>query len=88
MNQGIEQWIALIILASQTLLTPLKKEVVVDTVSGGACINKTPCQVSRTGVGGSTPDDIHDSVSIFEPPSPVLIVIVGTPPTCGFNASK
>ena len=41
-NQEMDQGIAPLILAPQTLLTPTAKEVVVDAASGGAWINRTP----------------------------------------------
>ena len=42
MDPGIEQVIASIILAPQTLLMPAMKEVVTDTATGGAWINRNP----------------------------------------------
>ena len=42
MNPVIDQGIAPISLAPQTLLAPVTKEVVADVASGGAWINRTP----------------------------------------------
>ena len=50
MKPGIDQGIVPIVLAPQTLLTPATKEVVVDTASGSAWINRTPWRVSTAGV--------------------------------------
>ena len=86
MNPGTDQRIEPTILAPQTLLTPTTKEVVTYTASSGECINRTPRQVSRLGVDGSTPGEIRDSVRFVEPPSPVMIGIVATSPPCGLNA--
>ena len=55
MNLRIDKRIAPLVVAPQTLLIPATKEVVVDAALGGAWINSTPRQVSRTGVDGSTP---------------------------------
>ena len=88
MNLGIDQGISPIVLAPQTLLKPTMKEVVADTALGGAWINRTLQQLIRVGVDGSNTGDIRNSVSIVEPPSPVLIEIVGTYPTCGINVSQ
>ena len=85
MKLVVDQVIAPIILAPQTLLAPATKEVVTDAASGGAWKNRTPRRVSRTGVYGSTPGNIHYAVRAVEPPSPVLIVIFGTSPPCGLN---
>ena len=68
MNPRIYQSIALIILAPQTLLTPAMKEVVVDAASGSAWVNRTPQKVIWTGVGRSTPGNIHNSVSVKNAP--------------------
>ena len=48
----------------------------------------TPRKVSRTGVNRIIPGGICHAVSIVEPPSPVLIGIVATPPPCGLNARR
>ena len=83
MNPRIEQRIATIIVAPQTLLTPAMNEVIADAVSGGAWVNRNPRQVSRNGVNGSTPGDMSHVVSVKYSPSPVLIGIVATYPPCG-----
>ena len=67
---------------------PVMKEVVADAVSGGTWVNRNPQQVSSTGINGSTPGDIRYSISIVEPPSPVLIGIVSTYSPCGLNMSQ
>ena len=85
MNLGIDQGIASIILALRTILMPNTKEVITDAVSGSACIIRTPYQGSRKGFYGSTPGNIRNTVSAVEPPSSVLIVIVGNSPPCGLN---
>ena len=77
-NPGIDQGIALIVLAPKTLLAPAMKEVIADAASGGAWVNKIMRQVSSTGVDGSNPGNIFHAVSTIEPPSPVLVVIVAT----------
>ena len=38
-----------------------------------------------TGVNGSTPGNIGNSIGIVEISSPVLIGIIGTDPPCGLN---
>ena len=81
---GIDEDIAPIILAPHTLFTPAMKEVIV-AASGGAWVNRNPWWFSRTGINGSTPGNICNAISIVEPPSPVLIKIVGTYPPCGLN---
>ena len=54
-------------------------------VSGGAWTSRTSRQVSRNGVGGSTPVSIENATGIFEMYSPDLIVMIETYPTCGIN---
>ena len=60
-------------------------EVVMEAALGGAWLNRTPWQVSRTGVNGSNPGYIFNLVSIIEPPSPLLIGIDATSVPCGLN---
>ena len=88
MNPSIEQRIAPIVLTPHTLLTPVTKEFVADTVSGGVWVNVTPQKVIRMGVNGSIPGENFHAVSVFESPSPVLIGIVATSPPCGLNTSQ
>ena len=88
MNPVIDLEIALVVLVPQTLLTPATKEVVADVVSGGAWKNRTPRQVSRNGVDGSTPGYIRDDVSIIEHTYPFLIEVTGTFPPCGLNMNQ
>ena len=87
-NPGIYKGVLLILLAPQTLLETTPKEVVAYAESGGVWINRTLRQVSRTGVDGSTPCDICHTVSVVEPPYPVLIGIVYNSPPCGLNARQ
>ena len=82
MNPMTDQRIALILMAPQTVLMPATKEFITDTAWGGAWVNSTPRQVSCTGVYGSTPGDIHNSVSVEHAPYPFLIRINGTYPNC------
>ena len=86
MNPGIDQRIAPILVAPQTLLTPATKEVVADAASGGAWVNRTPRKPIRTGVDGSTPGNIRNSVSAENSLSRFLIGIFATSPTCGLNS--
>ena len=87
MNPGIDQGVAPILLAPQTLLVPATKEVITDAELGGAWVNMTPWQVSQTGVDRSTPGNICHAVIVVGPPSPVLIRIVSTSPSCVINTS-
>ena len=84
----IDQWIAPIILELQTILMPVTNKVITDTASRGAWIQRTHRQVSRKGVDRSTPCNIRNAIGIVEPPYPVMIVIIGTYPPCGLNASQ
>ena len=85
MNLGVEQGIAPIILAQQTLVATGTKEVVANAALGGAWINRTPRKVSSTGIDRITTGNIRDAVRVVEPPSPVLVVIVDTSPPFGLN---
>ena len=85
MNPGIYQEIATIVLAPHTLLAPTTQEVVTDAASGDVWIDRTPRQVSRRGVDGSTSRDIHNAFSAVETTYPVLIGIFTTSPPCGIN---
>ena len=64
---------------------PVTKEVVADTASSGARVNRNPYKVSRTGVNGSTPGNNGHAVSVEHVPSPVMIGVVGTYPPGGLN---
>ena len=86
MNPGIDQGIAPIILAPQTLFFPEIKEVVTDAASVGSWVNNTMRQVIQTVVDRSTPGDICNAVRVVETPSPVLIGIFATSPPCGLDA--
>ena len=84
-NPGIEQVIAPIILAPQTVMTPAMKEVVTDAASGGTWIHRNTRQVISTGIGEITPGDNCNAIGVVELFSPVLIAIVVTSPPCGIN---
>ena len=64
MNPSIDQRIAPIVVAPQTLLTPDMKEVVTDEALGGAWVNRTPWQVISTGINGSNLGYIFNDVRI------------------------
>ena len=63
-NPLIDQGIAPIVLMPQTFLTSATKEVVVDAASGGAWNHRTPHEISRTGIDGSTSGNICNSIEI------------------------
>ena len=88
MNPRIDQRIAPIALAPQTLLMHTTEEVVMDAASGGAWVNRNLRQVCRMGVDGSTSGNIGHAVSVVEAPSPFLIGIFSTSPPCGLNRIK
>ena len=77
--------ILVIKLTPQTLLTSAAKENIANANLGGTWMYRTPRQVSRTEVGGSTLGGIVNSIIIIETSYPDLIGIVGTTPPCGFN---
>ena len=85
MNPGTDQRIVWIVLVLHMLLTPDMKEVVANAASVVAWINMNMRKVSRTGVGGSTPGNISNSVSVIKMSSPVLIGIFGTSLPCGLD---
>ena len=87
MNPGIYQRITPILLATQMLLAPATKEVVVNTASVSMCIHRTPWQLIKTGIVGSTPGNVFNSFSVIEPPSPVMILIVSPSSPCGLSTS-
>ena len=84
-NPGIDQWIAPIILAPQTLLTPVTREVIADAASGSVWINRTLRQVIMIRANVITPGYICNAIGIVETSSPVLVGIVGPSPSCGLN---
>ena len=88
MNLRLYQSIKPIVLTPQTLLTPAKKEGIMDTALGSAWVNRNPGQVSRTGVNQSTPCNIFHAVRVIEPLSIVLIRIVAIYPPCILNMSQ
>ena len=55
--------------------------------SGGAWVNRTPGQVSRTGRDGSTPGDTGLAVRSKPYPSPVLVLSLTISPACGISGS-
>ena len=85
MNPRIDDRIAPIGGASQTLSTPATKEVSVHAVCGGEWVNRTLRQVSRTGVDRSTPCDTGLDVWSKPDPSPVMIGIPTISPACGLS---
>ena len=64
---------------------PATKEVIADAASGSAWVNKTPRQVRRSEVDGSTPGYIGHAVSVEHALSPFLILIFGPLPPYGLN---
>ena len=80
MNPSIDQSIATIVVASQTLLMSATKEVVVEAVSVDTWVNRTPRRVRRTGINRSTQGNMGHVVSVEHATSPVLILIVSTSP--------
>ena len=79
-NPSIDQRIAPIVLAPQTLLTTATNEVVADVALGGTLVNRNPQQVSWIGFNTITSGNIRNAVSVKNDPSPVLIGIVATFP--------
>ena len=60
-------------------------KIIADKAEGGPWIHRNLRQVSRTGIDGSTPGDIGNSIGIVENSSLSLIGIIGTAPPCGLN---
>ena len=87
MNPRIDQSIVPIAVATKTLLKPETKEVVADATCGGAWVNMTLRQASRTGVYRSIPRKNCNSVIIKHSPYPLLIRIVSTYPPYGLRGS-
>ena len=87
MNPRIDQIIAPVLVAPHTLLTSEMKEFVADAASGGVWVNRTPRQVIRMGVDGSTPGNIRNAVSVEHSSSPFIIGIVATFPPFGIRVS-
>ena len=86
-NPRIDLRIVPIVEATQTLLTPEMKEVVSDAECGGVFFNRILRRVRRTGIDGSTPGDVFNTVIVEHAPSQVLIVIFATSPPCGLSGS-
>ena len=80
-NPGIAE----IVLTLQIIMTPARKEILTDAASVGTWTYRTPRRVIRTGIDGSTPGDIGNSIVIVEKFSPDLIGIIGTTPPYGLN---
>ena len=87
MKPRIDQRIAPILVAPQTLLTPVTKEVAADAAWSDPWVNRTLQQVRKTSADGSTPCDICNAVSVEHSLFPVLIAIVATYPPCGLSGS-
>ena len=68
MNPMVDDTIALIVGASETLSTPVTKEVVADAACGGMWVNRTPGQIIWVGVNGSTPGGT--SLAVRSKPDP------------------
>ena len=66
---------------------PATKEIVAEAVLVDGWLNRTPWQVIRMGVYGSTPYEICNAVSVKNALSPFLIEIFATLPTCGLDTS-
>ena len=86
-NPSIYMRNASVLVAPQRLLTPAMKEFVADAVLGGAWVNSTPQNDNRTGINGSTPDNMGNIVSVEHALSPVMIGVIGKSPSCGLNES-
>ena len=80
-NPGIAE----IVLTLQIIMTPARKEILTDAASVGTWTYRTPRRVIRTGIDGSTPGNIGNSIVIVEKFSPDLIGIIGTAPPYGLN---
>ena len=87
MNPRIDNRIAPIVGASQTISKPATKEVVADAACGGAWFNWTTGQVSRTGVNKITPGDTGMAVRSKLYPSSVMIGSTTIYPACGISGS-
>ena len=87
MDPSIDSRIAMIEVASHTLLTPVTKEVVTDVARGSVQINRTPRHVSHTGRDGSTPEKTGIAVGSKLAPALVLIVITNISPACGISGT-
>ena len=87
MNPRIDPRIVPIVVVPQTLLTPKTKEVVADEERGGAWVNRTPRQVIRNWVNGSTSGNVCNAVSISHAPYPDPVLIVATSPPYGLSRS-
>ena len=70
-------------------MTPVAKKIFVDATSGNVCTDKTPGKISRTGVNGTTPENIVNAYAIRKSYSPAFIEIIETTsPPYGLNASQ
>ena len=72
-NPITDKMIVMIVVASQSLLTPETKYVVADAACGSVWVNRTPWRVSRTDIEGFTPCNVFNDFSVKHAPSPVLI---------------
>ena len=87
MNLRIDDMIAPIGGASQTISTPAIKDAVADAASGGGWFNQTPWKVIRKGVKGITPGNVFNAVSVEHSFSPFIIRSVITSPPCVLSGS-
>ena len=75
-----------ILLAPQTLMTPVAKKIFADATLGSVWTNRIPRQVISMGVNRTTPWNIDNACGISENSSPDLIGIIGdTDLPCGLN---
>ena len=78
-----------LVLVPPTLITPAVKKIFAEKMSGNAWTNRTPWQVSRTGVNGTTLGNIGNAYVIRKTSSPDLLAIIGaTSPSCDLSMSK
>ena len=87
MNLRIDNRIAPIGGASQTLFTPATKEVVADVECSGTWVYQTHIQLSWTGFNGSNPCNTGLAIRSKPPPSTVLIGSLAISPECGISGS-
>ena len=77
-----------IVLAPQTLMMPTVHKISVDATWVNVWTNRTPRQVSRTVIDGTTPGNIVHACGVGETSSLDIIgIIEATVPPCGLNVS-
>ena len=85
MDPSIDNRTATIGGASETLSMSATKEFVSEALSGVACINRTPRQVSWTRVDVSNPGNTGHAIRSKPAPSPILIGSPTISPDCGIG---